>query len=119
MPGSGLAPHTNYTEKSDFLPYIPYLTHFENFKMKMHNNEFPAFRLAYEMIVNQDDYNIDYNTLIFSVKNKDIFYYAHVGGLDEIKYFIQHNPICLNQKDKLGRTILYIAARNGYYSLCK
>ena len=91
----------------------------QNFKMKMHNNEYPAFRLAYEMIVNQDDYDIDYTTSIFSVRNKGIFYYAHVGGLDEIKYFIQHNPMCLNQKDKLGRTILYIAARNGYYSLCK
>ena len=88
------------------------------FKIKMEGNENPSIRLAYDMLVNPDDYNqIDYVT--YCIKQKDIFYYAHVGGLEEIKYYIGQNKNYLYLKDNLGRTIFYLAARNGYYSLCK
>ena len=53
------------------------------------------------------------------MKNKDIFYYAHVGGLEEIKAILKNNNDLLYSKDNMGRTIFYIAARNGYYNLCK
>ena len=59
------------------------------------------------------------NQYTFSVKNKDIFYYAHVGGLEEIKAILKNNNDLLYSKDNMGRTIFYIAARNGYYNLCK
>ena len=88
------------------------------FKTKMQGNEEPSVRLAYDMIVNSKNY-IMVNQLIFSVKNKDIFYYAHVGGLDEIKAILKNNGDLIYSKDSMGRSILYIAARNGYYSLCK
>ena len=88
------------------------------FKTKMQGNEEPSVRLAYDMIVNSKNYNM-MNQLIFSVKNKDIFYYAHVGGLEEIKALLKNNSNLIYSKDSMGRSILYIAARNGYYSLCK
>jgi hypothetical protein len=88
------------------------------FKSKMKGNENPDVRLAYDMIVNPDDYTTkDYET--FEVKNKDIFYFAHIGSIEGIKHFLQQSKKNLEQRDKLGRTIFYIAARNGYYSLCK
>ena len=88
------------------------------FNIKMQGNENPSIRLAYDMLVNPSDYNqIDYYT--YSIKQKNIFYYAHVNGLEEIKYIIGQNKNYLYQKDNLGRTIFYLAARNGYYSLCE
>ena len=88
------------------------------FKSKMKGNENPDVRLAYDMLVNSDDYTTkDYET--FEVKNKDIFYFAHIGSIEGIKHFLQQSKKNLEQRDKLGRTIFYIAARNGYYSLCK
>ena len=88
------------------------------FKNKMKGNENPSIRLAYDMLVNSDNYNqIDF--YIYCIKQKDIFYYAHVGGLEEIKIYLDQNKNYLYLKDNLGRSIFYIAARNGYYSLCK
>ena len=88
------------------------------FKTKMQGNEDPKIRLAYEMIINPNNYQMVDN-YVFSVTKLDIFYYTHVGGLKEIKYLIEQNKNLLNAKDSLKRTIFYIAARNGYYSLCK
>ena len=89
-----------------------------NFKIKMMGNEDPSVRLAYDMIVNSNNY-IRLNQVTFTVKNKDIFYYAHVGALEEIKAYLNQNNNLLYSKDNMGRTIFYLAARNGYYSLCK
>ena len=88
------------------------------FKTKMQGNEDPSVRLAYDMLVNKNNYYMN-NQGIFGVKNKDIFYYAHVGGLEEIKAILKNNNDLLYSKDNMGRTIFYIAARNGYYNLCK
>ena len=88
------------------------------FKMKMQGNESPEIRLSYDMLVNSDEYyKIDAFT--FAVKDKNIFYYAHVGGLREIERMVEQNHNLLYIKDNFGRTILYLAARNGYYELCK
>ena len=88
------------------------------FKDKMKGNTNPEIRLAYDVLVNSDDYIIDENN-DFYVKNEKIFYYAHIGSIDGIKYCLNQNINLLEKKDKLGRTIFYIAARNGYYNLCK
>lgn len=90
----------------------------QNFKNKMQGNEDPSIRLAYDMLVNPFNYN-QINYYNYSIKQKDIFYYAHVNGLDEIKYYIGQNKNYLYQKDYLGRSIFYLAARNGYYYLCR
>ena len=88
------------------------------FKNKMKGNENPSIRLAYDMLVNPYNYNqIDFVT--YSIKQKDIFYYAHVGALEEIKFYLNQNKNFLYLKDNLGRSIFYISARNGYYFLCK
>ena len=88
------------------------------FKMKMQGNESPEIRLSYDMVVNSNEY-IKIDEFTFMVKNINIFYYAHVGGLREIKRMIEQNNNLLYTRDNLGRTILYLAARNGYYELCK
>ena len=88
------------------------------FKAKMKGNENPEIRLAYDMIVNSSNYQ-QIDNMLFKIKNKDIFYYAHVGDLIKIKELIEKNGDLLYLKDNLGRTVFYIASRNGYYSLCK
>ena len=88
------------------------------FKNNMKGNENPSIRLAYDMLVNPFNYN-QINFFTYCIKQKDIFYYAHVGGLDEIKFFLNQNKNLLYLKDNLGRSIFYLSARNGYYSLCK
>ena len=88
------------------------------FKEKMQGNENPSIRLAYDMLVNPNNYN-QINLNFFSIKNKDIFYYAHVNGIYEIKILLENNKNLLYFKDNLGRTIFYLACRNGYFSLCQ
>ena len=89
------------------------------FRQKMEGNEIPAYRLAYDMLVNQDNYTLDCNTMMYTVKNEDIFYFTHIGSIEGVQKCLSQNRNLLEQKDKLGRTIFYIAARNGYYELCK
>ena len=84
------------------------------FKNNMKGNENPSIRLAYDMLVNPFNYN-QINFFTYCIKQKDIFYYAHVGGLDEIKFFLNQNKNLLYLKDNLGRSIFYLSARNGYY----
>ena len=69
------------------------------------------------MIIRKQRYNIfgDY----YTIKYKDIFYYALVGDLEKIKEMIDDDKYLLNEKDELGRNLLYISARNGYYDLTK
>lgn len=88
------------------------------FKIKMQGNEFPEIRLSYDMLINSDEY-LKIDEFRYAVKDKNIFYYAHIGGLREIKRMLEQNNNLLYIRDKLGRTIFYLAARNGYYELCK
>ena len=89
----------------------------EAFKQKMKNNDNPEYRLAYDMLSNKDNY-IKKTNSNFQVKKKDHFYYAHVGGYDNLKELIKSDKKIIFQKDNLGRTLLYIAARNGYAKIC-
>ena len=52
---------------------------------------------------------------------KNQFYYAQIGNLEKIKEILntKKEENLLSKKDYLKRTILYIAARNGYYDLVK
>ena len=112
-----------YPEKLD--PYkvlnIPYnALHIQAksaFKAQLHNTNKSSTCLAYDMICNKSNYIIE--NKIYKVKNKDQFYYSHVGGFDELKFMIDKNPSLINQKDNLGRSLLYIAARNGYIDICE
>lgn len=88
------------------------------FKAQLVNTNKPFTCLAYDMICNKNNYFQTYIN-IYRVKNKDQFYYAHVGGFYELKSIIDENPPLINQKDNLGRTLLYLAARNGYFNICK
>ena len=88
------------------------------FKEKMKGNENPSIRLAYDMLVNSYNYN-KINPTTFKVKKRDIFYYAHVNAIYEINILLENNKDLLYSKDNLGRTIFYLACRNGYYNLCK
>ena len=88
------------------------------FKKKMKGNINPGVRLAYDMIVNPSNY-IQIDCDLFKVEKKDIFYYAHVGGLKEIKDMIEKNNELLYSKDNVGRTVFYLASRNGYIDICK
>ena len=73
--------------------------------------------LAYDMLQKKQKYEIigDY----YTIKHKDIFYYAIVGDLDKIKEMISQNKNLLYIKDYYGRNLLYFAARNGYYDITK
>lgn len=72
--------------------------------------------LAYDMLCNKSNY-LKCGS-IYKIKEKDQFYYAHVGGCYELKNIIENNPSLINKKDNLGRSLLYIASRNGYIDIC-
>ena len=71
--------------------------------------------LAYDVLCNKDKYTR--NGDIFRIKNKDCFYYSTIGDLNSLKYLIDNNKDLLYQKDGLKRSLLYLAARNGYYEV--
>ena len=54
---------------------------------------------------------------LFRIKNKDCFYYSTIGDLNSLKYLIDNNKNLLFQKDSFKRSLLYLAARNGYYEV--
>ena len=72
--------------------------------------------LAYDILCNKNNYIQKGNE--YKVKKKDYFYYVLVGDLDNLKKEIEKNKNLLTEKDSLGRTLLYLAARNGYYNIC-
>jgi len=71
--------------------------------------------LAYDIICNKNKYIKNDNT--YEPKIKDCFYYTIIGDLNSLKYYIEFNKALLNKKDELNRSLLYLAARNGYYNL--
>ena len=87
--------------------------------MKLANCPLRAIRrnasLAYDMVCNKDKYFKIGNK--YKPKKKDCFYYTVVGDLDSLKYEIEKNKNLLFVKDSLGRSLLYLAARNGYFNL--
>ena len=52
-------------------------------------------------------------------KQKDHFYYVTIGDLKHLESIYKKNKKILKEKDGLDRSLLYIAARNGYYDICE
>ena len=71
--------------------------------------------LAYDIICNKKGYIKSGNK--YRIKNKDHWYYVLVGDLENLQRLIKNNKSLLYEKDALGRTLLYLAARNGYYNI--
>ena len=73
--------------------------------------------LAYDMITYELNY--DKKGDIYKVVNKDHFYYTTIGDLKNLKILFEKNNKILKEKDYIGRSLLYIAARNGYNDICQ
>jgi len=71
--------------------------------------------LAYDALCNKEKYDNQGN--YYKVKKKDCFYYTTVGDLNALRSAINYNKNLLYQKDGLNRSLLYIAARNGYFNI--
>ena len=71
--------------------------------------------LAYDALCNRDKYIRNGN--IFTVKQKDCFYYSTIGDLHSLKKKIDNNKKLLYEKDGLKRSLLYISARNGFFDV--
>ena len=71
--------------------------------------------LAYDILCNKDKYIKEGDK--YKSKEKDCFYCTVIGDLRALKYKIKKDKSLLNTKDKLKRSLLYLAARNGYYDL--
>ena len=71
--------------------------------------------LSYDIICNKNKYIKKGN--VYTVKNKDCFYYTVIGDLNSLKNEIENNKYLLNEKDDLERSLLYLSARNGYFDL--
>lgn len=71
--------------------------------------------LSYYAIYNKEDFN--WNGDIFSIKNKDIFYYVITNDLSNIKSIINQNKYILALKDQFKRTLLHLAVIGNYYKI--
>lgn len=71
--------------------------------------------LAYDIICNKKNYIKSGDK--YRVKNKDHWYYVLVVDLNNLQRLIKNNKSLLYEKDAWGRTLLYLAARNGYYNI--
>ena len=71
--------------------------------------------LSYDIICNKDKYIKEGEN--YRVKEKDCFYYTVIGDLYSLKQEIENNKNVLKKKDGLKRSLLYLAARNGYFDL--
>ena len=71
--------------------------------------------LAYDIICNKKNYIKSGDK--YRIKTKDHWYYCLIGDLYNLKKLILNNKYLIHEKDSLGRTLLYQAARNGYYNI--
>ena len=71
--------------------------------------------LAYDILCNKEKYAKVGNS--YKSKEKDSFYCTVIGDLNALKYKIDYDKSLLYKKDDLKRSLLYLAARNGYYNL--
>jgi len=88
------------------------------FRRNLANTNRSSTCLAYEMICSKEKFTKIGEEPKYKVKNKDQFYYVHVGYLEGLKKFVDHDPSLINKKDHMGRSLLYLAARNGYIDIC-
>lgn len=100
------------SEKEARSKFLYLLTH-------SNENQKPKICLAFDMICNKSKYNIKNG--IYTPKKKDEFYYTNIGDLKGLQYLfrIKKDQKKLNEGDSLNRTLLYLAARNGYYDIVK
>ena len=76
-----------------------------------------AASLAYDILCNSNKYIK--NGKFYKVKKKDHFYCVVVGDLDSLKQMVWNNKNLLKEKDELQRSLLYLAARNGFFNVCE
>jgi len=92
----------------------------KSFKKLIINNDINIKRiasLAYDMISCEFNYIKKGN--IYQVVNRDHFYYTIIGDLKNLKKLYEGNKNILKEKDLLGRSLLYISARNGFIDICQ
>ena len=63
--------------------------------------------------------NILKKEIYIGLKKKDHFYCVVVGDLDTLKRLVNQNKKILLEKDDLQRSLLYLAARNGFFNICE
>ena len=73
--------------------------------------------LAYDILCNKQKYIKKGN--LYRAKKKDHFYCVVVGDLDTLKRLVNQNKKILLEKDDLQRSLLYLAARNGFFNICE
>ena len=88
------------------------------FRRNLSNTNRSSTCLAYEMICSKEHFIKIGEEPKYKVKNKDQFYYVHVGCLEGLQKFVDKNPSLIHKKDHMGRSLLYLAARNGYINIC-
>ena len=88
------------------------------FRRNLSNTNRSSTCLAYEMICSKENFIKISDEPKYKVKNKDQFYYVHVGCLEGLERFIESDPSLIHKKDHIGRSLLYLAARNGYIDIC-
>ena len=96
------------------------------FKQKLfeEKNYRAEISLAYEMLCEPDllfsnTYIQGNNDDKYLVLDCNIFYCAIVGDYQGILKYIFEKKSLLESRDKMGKPLLYIAARNGHYKVCE
>ncbi len=74
--------------------------------------------LAYDMLCSKDSTRYTKLGNTFHIQKKDHFYYVTTGNYDSFAQQIKMRKSLLNQRDEHARTLLYIAARNGFHNIC-
>ncbi|UJR11242.1 hypothetical protein I4U23_015424 [Adineta vaga] len=74
--------------------------------------------LAYDMICSKDPSKYTRYGDIFVIVRKDHFYYVTIGDYNSFVRLITRQKSLLNERDEHGRTLLYIASRNGFHNIC-
>ena len=89
----------------------------KNFRSLRNEKNKKLINLSYHMLCNKNEYYINEN--VFQRKKIDHFYYVLNGDLDSLMNLVDNKPSLLKSKDKYGRSLLYLAARNGYDHICR
>ena len=74
--------------------------------------------LAYDMLTTPDNDKYSKYGNTYTINHKNIFYYVNTGNYETFIELIEKHKHLLDQRDEHGRTLLYIAARNGFHNIC-
>ena len=75
--------------------------------------------LAYHMITSTNCRRYLKHGTHFEIQKPDIFFFAAIGYTEKVIDEISKNPSLLDSVDELKRTVLYLAARCGFYDTTK